>query len=75
MDEPIRISELIKILQKIKRKEGDLDCLTTRYSDYMSLTADEISVKEAVKCAEWYERVHSSMPPGSGKKCLHFEGN
>ncbi len=73
MDEPILISQLIKVLQKLKRKHGDLPCLTTRYSDYMSLSEDQVTVQEVTKKAEWYERRHPSTPPGA--LYVHFKGN
>ena len=73
MNEPLKISELIKHLQKLKKEHGDLPCLATRCSDYTSLEAHEITVVTAHRKTEWFLRHHPSLC--GGEKFVHFEGN
>ena len=88
---PLRISDLIKLLQRAKRKEGDLPVICTCYSDFAPVTDTDVSVIEAVPVAgsggAWMMRDHHSLWNGWGAnrtrkpgvplpvKVLHFEGN
>lgn len=75
------ISELVKHLNKLKRKHGDLTVICTRCSDYTTVDLDEVTVVNAVpslRGAEWITRTHPSMSPGEKaqwQEYVHFEGN
>lgn len=73
------LSELIKKLQAVKKKEGDIQVVYTRMSDYGVFDDSDFDVKKAVPvkgaAGKW---MLSSWPSGfevETEKVLHFAGN
>jgi len=74
----MKVKDLINLLTTF---DQDLEVITTRYSDFQDLDAEDISVVDAVRKAEWIMRVPlhpESMDETENKsikKYLHFAGN
>lgn len=78
----LTLDELIKILQKHKRKlGGHTGVICTRYSDYRVMEASDVDIVEALHLRpgdEWLTRAHSTMTDEQKKtvqKFVHFTGN
>ena len=75
----MRISELIKALDRHKQAHGNLEVVYTRYSDYGVMTEEEITVQDAVpvkgSAGKWMMRSYPENFPVETAKVLHFRGN
>lgn len=82
------ISELQKFLARAKRKHGNIDIITTRFSDYRLMNVEDVNVVQAwsrhgAAGSEWIMQDHYSLkkgesPAGDGWEkgtFIHFEGN